>query len=205
MHGRGSAASLGQTAERWGSIAVVVVVVVVVAWMTMEAAGPPHGGARKAAHADAGAASSTEVAAPASTTGTALIDAGVRAEADLDASLSLAPLGLEDAGFFLPSGAPKQVKIGVVLVTFSGAEGAPPGARSKPEALELAERLARDAQSDFHHAVSGGDPGSSDDIGRIPRGVLDPRTEVSVFALGSGSISDVLETPKGYWIVKRLD
>jgi hypothetical protein len=103
----------------------------------------------------------------------------------------------------MPSSAPRHVKIGVVLVTFAGAEGAPPGARNKREALTMAERLVSEARADFHHAVSAGDPGSANDIGRLPRGVLDPHTEVAVFALASGEVSEVLETPRGYWIVKR--
>ena len=70
---------------------------------------------------------------------------------------------------------------------------------------EIAERLGAEARSDFHHAVTAGDPGSADDIGRLPRGVLDPRTEVAVFALAPNEVSDVLETPRGFWIVKRIE
>jgi parvulin-like peptidyl-prolyl isomerase len=53
--------------------------------------------------------------------------------------------------------------------------------------------------------VLSADPGSAEDVGRIPRGVLDPRTEMAVFSLPPGTVSDVLETPRGYWIVKRID
>jgi hypothetical protein len=123
---------------------------------------------------------------------------------DGDAGLFLPAFSLGDAAV-MPSTAPRHVKIGVVLVSFAGAEGAPPSARSKKEALAIADRLGSDAKTDFHRAVSGGDPGSADDIGRLPRGVLDPRTEISVFALAPGEVSDVLETPRGYWIVKRID
>ena len=34
-------------------------------------------------------------------------------------------------------------------------------------------------------------------------GQTDP--EAAVFALSAGEISDVLETPKGFWIVKRIE
>jgi parvulin-like peptidyl-prolyl isomerase len=105
----------------------------------------------------------------------------------------------------MPSSAPRSVKLGVVLVTYAGAEGAPNHARPKKDAIAIAERLVPDAKADFHKAVTNGDPGSSDDIGRLPRGVLDPRTEVAVFALNAGEVSDVLETPRGYWIVKRIE
>ena len=176
-------------------------VVFVVGWMTLEA--PTKASAPVLKDTDAGAAP----AKPDETDTTS--DAGGGASGalveDLDAGLVLtAPLLTAD-GSILPTSGPRAVKIGVVLVTFAGAEGAPANARSKKDALAIAERLGQDAKNDFHHAVTTGDSGSSDDIGRIPRGVLDPRTEVSVFALAPGEISDVLETPKGYWIVKRID
>lgn len=195
--------SRSEAAQRWGSLFVGAAVLVVVGWMTVEASGPPHPEKHDAGVHEASVD-------PAAATGALAVDASTVLD-DLDAGLMLPGLGLGDAAALLPTiaanatGAPRQVKIGVVLVTYAGAEGAPPSARAKREALTIAERLAAEARTDFHKAVSEGDSGSSDDIGRIPRGVLDPRTEVSVFALESGSVSDVLETPKGYWIVKRLD
>jgi hypothetical protein len=105
----------------------------------------------------------------------------------------------------LPSGAPRQVHLGVVLVTFQGAQGAPPGARPKTEAREIADKLVVDAKSDFHAAVQRGDNGSSDDVGRVPRGILEGATEYAVFSLAPGATSDVLETPRGFWIVRRID
>lgn len=105
----------------------------------------------------------------------------------------------------LPGSAPRQVRIGVVLLTFAGAQGAPATARPKAEAKELAERLAGDARTDFHGAVQRGDNGSTDDVGRIPRGVLEPPTEFAVFSLAPGTVSSVIETPRGFWIVKRIE
>jgi hypothetical protein len=183
------------SAQRWASILTSIAVIFLAAWMTYEAR-PPR--AVKAT-VEAGAPASS------STTASAVVDAGPATAADdLDAGLTLSALSFLDATA-MPSSAPRTVKIGVVLINFAGAEGAPPNARSKKDAQGIAERIAQDARSDFSHAVTGGDPGSSADIGRLPRGVLDPRTEVSVFALAPGEISDVLETPKGYWIVKRLE
>jgi hypothetical protein len=181
-------------AERWSSILVGLAVVFVVGWMTLEAAGPP----RPRHISDAGAAS----AASSASTSVSVVDAGT---AELDAGLALEPSLLGTLPSAMPSGAPRHVKIGVVLISFAGAEGAPPNARSKRDALALADRLLQEARSDFHHAVSNGDPGSSDDVGRLPRGVLDPRTELAVFALGNGEVSEVLDTPRGYWIAKRLE
>jgi parvulin-like peptidyl-prolyl isomerase len=97
------------------------------------------------------------------------------------------------------------VKLGVVLVQFAGAEGATSGARAKPDAFKRAQELAEQARTDWKATVKAGDTGSSEDIGRMPRGVLDRATEVAVFSLGAGDISEPLETPRGYWVVKRLE
>ncbi len=105
----------------------------------------------------------------------------------------------------LPEGSPKHVKLGVVLMTFAGAQGAPPGARPKKDALDLATKLAMDAKTDFHAAVIRGDSGSSDDIGRMPRGVLEPAVEYTVFTMPVGAVSDPIETPRGYWIARRTE
>jgi hypothetical protein len=105
----------------------------------------------------------------------------------------------------LPDGAPRQVRIGVVIVAYAGAQGVPPGMRSKREALEIATKLAVDARNDFHSAVVRGDNGSADDVGHIPRGVLELGTEYVIFTMPVRTVSELLETPRGYWIVKRLD
>ena len=105
----------------------------------------------------------------------------------------------------LPENAPKHIKIGVVLMSFAGAQGASPSSRSKKDALELVTKLAGDAKTDFHAAVIRGDNGSSDDIGRMPRGVLEPAVEYTLFTLPVGAVSDPLETPRGYWIAKRTE
>jgi hypothetical protein len=196
----------GDAAQHWASIVVGVAVFFVVGWMTYEATNP-----RPVKKHDADAMASATASASASlgsssgaSSGAQIGDAGTAS--DLDAGLFMPTLSLlGDAAALLPTGGPRSVKLGVVLVTFQGAENAPPTARSKHDALVIAERLVGEARADFHHAVTSGDPGSSDDIGRMPRGVLDPRTEASVFALQTGDVSEVLETPKGYWIVKRVD
>ena len=105
----------------------------------------------------------------------------------------------------LPEKTPKIVRFGVVLVQYQGAQGAAANARPKDAARELALRLAIDAKTDFHGAVQRGDSGSSADLGRIPRGVLEPAPEYVLFTLAPGSVSDPIETPRGYWIVKRIE
>lgn len=105
----------------------------------------------------------------------------------------------------LPEGAPKSVRVGVVMITYAGAQGAPGNARSKADAFDLATKLAADAKSDFHGAVRRGDDGSADDVGRIPRGVLELAVEYSIFTLPVGQIGGPIDTPRGFWIVKRIE
>ena len=108
----------------------------------------------------------------------------------------------------LPATAPRQVKIGGVLVVYAGAEAAPKGSRSKAAAKELADKLDADAKNEFHSAVVNlkADQGMAfDEIGLIYRGSLEPAIEYIVFDLPVGGVSDVIETPRGYWIVKRIE
>jgi hypothetical protein len=120
-----------------------------------------------------------------------------------DTDAGLAPLSLNLDASVLPTGGPRSVKVGIILVQWQGAEAAGTNTRSKADALTKAQALAQDAKTDFRRAVSQGDPGSDVDLGRIPRGTLDPRIEASLFAMDPGAVSDVIETPRGYWIVKR--
>jgi parvulin-like peptidyl-prolyl isomerase len=99
--------------------------------------------------------------------------------------------------------APKSVNFGVIMVQYSGAEGAKPGTRSRAEAKKLAEELVTLAQDDFEAAVKKGDPGSVVDAGRMFRGILEPAAEYSLFSLEEGQVSDPVDTPRGFWIVKR--
>lgn len=198
---------MSDNVQRTASILVGALVLGLVGWITINQTTTP-----RPIHAegdvDAGAVSATASATAPVVSAAPLASAsapGPVIAVDAGADLLLDSLTLDAGAGGLPSSAPRTVHIGVVLVQFEGAEGASSTARSKKEALEQAKKLAEDAKADFKHAVREGDSGSSEDIGRIPRGVLDPRTEVSVFSLGSGEMSDVLETPRGYWIVKRLD
>jgi hypothetical protein len=108
----------------------------------------------------------------------------------------------------LPTSAPRQVRFGIVLVSYAGAEpeasGARPVTRSRADAKALAEKLAAAAPQDFHAAVQQGDPGSSDDIGTVKLGILEPAAEYVLFTLPVGGIGGPVDTPRGYWIVKRL-
>ncbi len=110
-----------------------------------------------------------------------------------------------EPGAVLPSGSPKMVRFGVILVQYRGAQGATASSRSKDDALVLARSVAEAAKTDFKSQVSKGDQGSMDDAGRIPRGVLEPAIEFVLFTMSAGGVSDPIDTPRGFWIVKRLD
>lgn len=104
----------------------------------------------------------------------------------------------------LPKTAPRRIRFGVVLVRYRGAQMAPLDAPSRDDALARAKLLAALAKDDFASAVKSGDVGSIADIGRVKRGVLEPATEYALFTLPVGWVSDVLDTPRGFWIAKRL-
>lgn len=161
-----------------------------------------RGPGKPRADADAAAPVASASASAAASATAAPADAGSGTLETTDGGLSL--FGLLDAGV-MPSGAPRTVKLGVVLVQWAGAEGAPSSARSKADALKHAQGLAEKAKTDFKATVKEGDSGSAEDIGRIPRGVLDRATEVTVFSMTAGDVSEPLETPRGYWIVKRIE
>lgn len=101
--------------------------------------------------------------------------------------------------------APRQVRWGVVLIQFAGCQGASPTARSRREGQDLAQKLAEEAKKEFHEAVRHGDSGSTDDAGRMPRGVLEPVVELALFSLPVGGVSDVVETPRGFYVMRRSE
>lgn len=106
----------------------------------------------------------------------------------------------------LPTNAPKAVSFGVVLVTYQGAQGAPSDARTKAQAEARAQALLAEAKRDFAAAVGQGDRGSSSNLGRMERGILEPAVEYLLFTLQKGSIHpDPIDTPRGFWIVRRND
>jgi len=106
----------------------------------------------------------------------------------------------------LPKDAPKTVAFGVVVVTFHGAENAPDNARTKSAALAKAKELVTLASSDFAAAVKQGDRGSMEDAGSVPQGVLEPALEYALFTMKKGQVyGEPLESPRGYWVVRRRD
>lgn len=127
---------------------------------------------------------------------------------------ALAYAGPSDAGFLLPDGAtppplastaPKSVHFGLVVVRYRGAQLAPAAAPPRAEALAHANALHDLAQRDFAAAVKAGDLGSALDVGGVRRGDLEPALQYVLFSLPKGGISEVVDAPRGFWIMRRID
>ena len=200
--------------QRWVTTVVGLAVVALAVWIVV-------GGLRPAALASRDSGSRVvdggggDPDAGASASAAASTDAGTLRGADL-----VAPEVRLDGGAgstmpdgtpvpSLPFGVPRQVRFGVVLVSYAGAQpsagGSRPAARSRGDARILADKLLATAQQDFHAAVQQGDAGSSDDVGRVKPGILEPAPEYVLFTLGVDVVGGPIDTPRGYWIVKRLE
>lgn len=157
----------------------------------------------------ASAAPSAKAAASASATASA--SASVDAGPPDDAGVAPFTEGFEtfaDGGKVpeLPNSAPQQLSFGVVQFTYQGAQFAGSDARTKELSRQKAEATLELAKHDFSAAVGKGDRGSTTDAGRIPRGVLEPPIEYVLFTLDKRTVyPSVIDTPRGFWIVRRND
>jgi parvulin-like peptidyl-prolyl isomerase len=156
--------------------------------------------------------------ASAASAASALPSASASASAALEsaAEMALSPEETESASFDmlldgrkappLPDSAPQQVSFGVVQFAYTGAQFAPANARTKEQAKQRALLAVEEAKRDFSAAVAKGDPGSAADKGRVPRGILEPAAEYVLFTLPKGEVSsEPVDTPRGYWIVRRIN
>ena len=192
--------------NRWSAVVVGAVLMGLIGALVWKSGGAASSSATPATSADR--PTKTESIAP--DAAPALLDPFLALKLDGDGGLArageIADLKNEDdPSPGLPSGSPKTVRFGVILVQYKGAELAPPSARPKKEAALLAKTMAEAAGTDFKAQVHKGDPGSMEDAGRIPRGVLEPSVEYALFMLPRGSVSEPIDTPRGFWIVKRIE
>jgi hypothetical protein len=210
--------------QRWASTLVGLAVVVLAVWLVVRDFRPPTPVGHELAPSSADRASS----ATSKDGGSPIAAGGVGAAAADDAGSpillsDLVPLESDrraDGGIgtampdgtpvpLLPVGVPREVRFGVVLVSYAGAQpsvgGGRPSTRSRADAKILAAKLLATAEQDFHLAVQQGDSGSSDDVGRVKLGILEPAPEYVLFTLAAGGVAGPVDTPRGYWVVKRLD
>jgi hypothetical protein len=206
--------------QRWVSTLVGLAAVLLAVWLVVHNFKPPRAlGRDPNASAEDGGGAAPSAADAGLAVGSA--DAGSLFVSELALPESRGDGGL---GATLPDGtavpplplnAPRQVRFGVVLVSYDSAqpsvagiaEGHPvrPSKRSKADARELATKLATTAEQDFHAAVQQGDAGSGDDVGRVKVGILEPAPEYVLFTLRVGGVAGPVDTPRGYWVVKRLE
>lgn len=189
-------------------LAVVVLAVWVVAKNFRAPKAIGHAGPEPRDAADDGAELLYALSPDAGDDGPLLLGDLAAREIRLDAG-GAGTLLLDGAVPSLPAGVPRQVRFGVVLVSYAGAQpsaiGGREASRSRAEAKTTADRLLATAQQDFRAAVQQGDAGSSDDVGRIKLGILEPAPEYVLFTLHVDEVGGPVETPRGFWIVKRLE
>jgi parvulin-like peptidyl-prolyl isomerase len=109
-----------------------------------------------------------------------------------------------------PPGGPAKIAARHILVAYRGAQRAEAGVtRSRDQARELAEQVARDARGGAaweqlweknSDEPSGRDGG---DLGTFGRGQMVPAFEQAAFGLQVGQISSVIETPFGFHVIQR--
>jgi hypothetical protein len=205
--------------QRWVTTLVGLAVVVLAVWLVAHNFKPPQAIGHDPHPAPSGSASDGGATPATAGTGSGGFEGDAGVPLLLSDLLNNEPRLDAGAGSTMPDGTPvpplpltvpRQVRFGVVLVSYAGAQpsaggGARPSTRSKPDALALAQKLVVTAQQDFHAAVQQGDGGSSDDVGHVKLGVMEPAPEYVLFTLGQDGVGGPVDTPRGYWIVKRLE
>lgn len=186
------------------ALGLVVVAAIAIAVVATRASKQP-----KAAAAVPSASASASVAASALPAPSASASAGLEPAVEMALSAEAGADGFDllldgRKAPPLPESAPQQVSFGVVQFAYSGAQFAPANARTKEQAKQRALLAIEEAKRDFSAAVAKGDPGSAADKGRVPRGILEPAAEYVLFTLAKGEVSsEPVDTPRGYWIVRR--
>jgi hypothetical protein len=205
----------GQAMQRWTTTLVGLAVVVLAVWLVARNYQPPkaigHDPSPPQPAADAGATTATGTAGAGSVSDAGeplLLSDLVQAETRFDGGTGTTMFDGRPVPP-LPIDAPRQLRFGVVLVSYEGAQPSPtaarPSSRSKADARVLAQKLFATAQQDFHAAVQQGDSGSSDDVGKVKLGILETAPEYVLFTLPIDGIGGPVDTPRGFWIVKRLE
>lgn len=106
-----------------------------------------------------------------------------------------------------------QIRAAHVLVMHRDSARVPPGiTRSREEARQRAEEVLRRARAGEDFAAlarsMSDEPGHEEkagDLGRFGRGTMVAPFEAAAFALRPGQISDIVETPFGYHVIRRSE
>lgn len=95
-----------------------------------------------------------------------------------------------------------------ILITYQGSMGSKQN-RSKDEARKRATKVLKDARAGQNFAAlakkysEGPSASKGGALGRFPRGAMVPEFDKAVFDLKPGGISDIVETPFGFHVIKR--
>lgn len=162
-----------------------------------------------AAQAIAGCKSTAEGTGPG--TASAVQSATVSADRAGAAEAAAAPAPAATEAEAAPEAEPETIAAQHVLVAYRGAKNAPRGIRrSKAEARRLAEEILVKARAGTEFAKLAeefsDDPGSRSNLGNLgkfPKDRMVPEFSGPAFKLREGAISDVVETPFGFHIIKR--
>jgi peptidyl-prolyl cis-trans isomerase SurA len=142
-----------------------------------------------------------------------------------ETALSLAPGDVSSAvegpeGYFVverrpdPPVGPSRIAARHILISYRGAPQALDGAtRTEQEARSIAEQIALqakqpDASFEALAAQFTEEPGSKEtggDLGHFGRGQMVPSFEKAAFALAVGQVSDVVQSPFGFHVIKRYE
>ena len=87
-------------------------------------------------------------------------------------------------------------------------EGADPQARAEQRARAEAALKRIRAGEPFEvlaNEARAGQPQTGGDLGYVEKGTMHPSIEEAAFSLKPGEVSDVIETPQGFAIIRALD
>ncbi|HEX2677063.1 MAG TPA: peptidylprolyl isomerase [Polyangiales bacterium] len=113
-----------------------------------------------------------------------------------------------------PPAGPERIAAKHILISYATAPHALPGAtHSEAEARALAEQVVREAHApnadwDALAAKYTEEPGGKEragDLGKFGHGQMVPAFEQAAFALDVGQISDVVQSPFGFHVIKRYE
>src|SRR5438067_3437835 len=100
---------------------------------------------------------------------------------------------------------PEQVRARHILIEAAADAGADEKAAARKKAEELLAKVKAGADFAALAEETSQDPGSGakgGDLGLFPRGRMTPAFEEAAFALQAGGVSDVVETPFGFHVIK---
>jgi len=142
--------------------------------------------------------------------GSASGSASASASAPATASVAATASATVTATATASAPAPDWITAQHILIAYKGAKNAPKNVtRTKAEAKTLADKVRDEAKTTpFEDLVAkySEDPGSKDRMGSVGKFTRDKMTKAfsdAAFALKVDQVSDVVETPFGFHVIKR--